>query len=96
MEIVEGLHVPVIELVDVVDKVAGVAPWQYGPIAAKVGVTGALTVTLRVALLAHWPASGVNVKLYVPAMAVEIVDGVHDPEIPSVELEGRLVASPSQ
>ena len=38
--LIAGLHVPVMPLLDVVGKAAIVAPLQYGPTAANVGVTG--------------------------------------------------------
>ena len=59
--IVAGLHVPVIPLLDVVGNAGAVAFWHSGPICVNVGVTCALIVTLRVAVVAHWPAAGVNV-----------------------------------
>jgi hypothetical protein len=59
--IVAGLHVPVMPLFDVVGNVGAVLFWQSGPIAVNVGVICGLMVTLRVAVVAHCPASGVNV-----------------------------------
>jgi len=58
--ITDGDHVPVIPFVDVVAKVAGVAPTQYGPSAVKAGVTLSLTTTLTFILVAHCPAVGVK------------------------------------
>ena len=37
--IVEGFHVPLILLFDVVERVGGVDPWQSGPICVNVGET---------------------------------------------------------
>ncbi len=54
----------------VVGRLTGEAAWQKGPIAAKVGVTAALTVTLRVAVVAQAPPLGVNVRIWAPAPAV--------------------------
>jgi hypothetical protein len=51
--IVAGDQVPVILFVDVVGKAAGVAPTQYGPACAKVGVTIAFTTTVIVVVVAH-------------------------------------------
>ena len=46
---IAGDHVPVIPFVEVVGKVKAV-PAHSGPIAAKVGVTGCVTVTVDVAV----------------------------------------------
>ena len=51
--IVAGDHVPVMLLVDVVGNAAGVAPTQYGPACAKVGVTLSFTTTVIVVDVAH-------------------------------------------
>jgi hypothetical protein len=51
--IADGDHVPVMPFVDVVAKVAGVPPTQYGPACVKVGVTLAFTTTVIVAVVAH-------------------------------------------
>ena len=59
--IAAGLHVPVMLFVDVVAKVAGVAPTQYGPNAVNAGVVFVLTTTFMVVTLAHCPAVGVKV-----------------------------------
>jgi hypothetical protein len=56
-----GDQVPVMPLSDVVGNVGAVVPEQIGAIAAKVGVTAGVTVTFIVVVVAHWPASGVNV-----------------------------------
>ena len=58
---VAGLHVPVILLFDVVGNVGAVAPEQIGAIASNVGIMFGLTVILNVVVVAHCPASGVNV-----------------------------------
>ena len=47
--------------VEVVGSVGATEPVQMGPIAAKVGVTFELIVTVRVVLTAHWPAEGIKV-----------------------------------
>ena len=56
-------HVPVMagELVDEVGRVGAGPPMQTADNALKVGVTGVLTVSERLAVVAHCPASGVNV-----------------------------------
>ena len=56
-----GAHVPVIPLFDVVGNADKVAPEQIGATAVNVGVIFGLTVTVNVAVVAHWPAAGVNV-----------------------------------
>jgi hypothetical protein len=58
---VEGLHVPLIPFVDVDGNTGATDPLQIGAIAAKVGVIPGVTVTVSVAVAAHWPAVGVNV-----------------------------------
>jgi hypothetical protein len=47
--------------VDVVGNTGDVAPVQIGVTEAKVGVIMGLTVTVIVALDAHWPVVGVKV-----------------------------------
>ena len=56
-----GDHVPVIPLLEVVGRPASVAPEQIGGTAANVGVMFGLTVMVRVVVVAHCPAVGVNV-----------------------------------
>jgi hypothetical protein len=56
-----GFHVPVMPLFDVAGNAGAVAFKQSDPIGLKVGVTFGFTVTVSVAVVAHWPASGVNV-----------------------------------
>ena len=56
-----GDHVPVIPFVEVVGNAAKVAPVQIGFTVANVGVTFGLTVIVRVTVVAHCPAVGVNV-----------------------------------
>ena len=58
--IVEGFHVPLMLLLDVVGSAGGVAPWHKGPIVVNVGVTELLMTTLMVAVIAH-PLDGVKV-----------------------------------
>ena len=48
-----GNHEPVIPLVEVVDKANKTPPEQIGATAAKVGVTLALTVIVKVVVVAH-------------------------------------------
>jgi hypothetical protein len=60
---VAGLHVPVIPFADVAGNVGAAPPIQIVCAVPKlnVGVIFGLTVTLNVAVVAHNPASGVNV-----------------------------------
>ena len=50
-----------IPLLEVVGKALNVAPEQIGATALNVGVTLGLTVIVKVAVVAHCPAVGVNV-----------------------------------
>ena len=54
----------------VVFNAVGAAETQNGPVGASVGVVAALTVTEIVLTLAHWPAFGVKVSVWLPAPAV--------------------------
>ena len=56
-----GDHVPVIPLLEVVGKAVKVCQLQIGPTAVKVGNTFGFTVMVKVVVLAHCPAVGVNV-----------------------------------
>ena len=85
----EGLQVPVMLLVEVVGSAGIEAPAQYGPTEANVGVTLEFTDMVIVVEEAHSPAFGVNEYTVEPAEEVEIVEGLHDPEIPLVEVEGN-------
>ena len=84
-------------LSEVPGKVPGVAPTQYGPNAVNVGVTGALTNTVIVAIVAHGSEVGVKVYMIDPALAVLIVVGDHVPIIPFVDVVGNAAGvSPTQ
>ena len=56
-----GDQLPVIPLSDVVGNADNVPPEQIGATALNVGVTLLLTVIVNEAVVAHWPAVGVNV-----------------------------------
>ena len=56
-----GDHVPVMPFVDVVGKAGITSPAQYGPTASNVGVSFGFTVIVKVVVVAHNPAVGVNV-----------------------------------
>jgi hypothetical protein len=58
---VDGLHVPVMPLLDIAGNAGAAAFWHSGAIAVKVGVICGLIVTLKVAVVAHCPADGVKV-----------------------------------
>ena len=68
-------------LVDVVGSAASVAPEQMAATGLKVGVIFGLTVMVKVAVVAHWPAVGENVYVVV---AVLFKAGAQVPVIPSV------------
>ena len=63
MSTVEGTHIPVMPLFEVPGKTGVAAPLQIDRDVPKLnnGVTGAFIVTLNTAVVAHWPAAGVNV-----------------------------------
>ena len=56
-----GAHVPVIPSMDVVCSVGAAAPLHIDAIGLNVGVMFGLMVTVKVVVVAHWPAVGVNV-----------------------------------
>jgi hypothetical protein len=56
-----GDQVPVKPLFDVVGNADKVAPEQIGATALNVGVIFGLTVIVKVVVIAHCPAVGVNV-----------------------------------
>jgi hypothetical protein len=89
---VDGLHVPVIPLSDVVGKAGTVPPLQTERVVPKLkfGVMFGFTVTVNVVVVAHSPAFGV--KLYVPLAVLLTVDGLHVPVIPLVDVEGNVGA----
>ena len=77
-------------LVDINGSTGSTAPEQIGAIAAKIGVTLGVTVTVTVVVVAHWPASGVNV--YVPVAVLLTITGDHVPVIPFVDVNGSTGA----
>jgi hypothetical protein len=68
-------------------------PLQIGAIWLNVGVTGAPTFTVIVAVLAHCPAVGVNVYNVVVVLSIP---GDHPPEIPSNDDVGNVKDPPVQ
>ena len=92
---VAGLHVPVILLVDVVGSTGAAAPEQIGAIALNAGMIFRLTVMFKVVVVAHCPASGVNV--YVADVVLSTVAGLHVPVILFVDIVGKVgAAAPEQ
>ena len=61
MLLTAGAHVPVTPLFDVVGSTGAADPLQIADTAVNVGVVCGLTVTVKVVVVAHWPAAGVNV-----------------------------------
>jgi hypothetical protein len=76
----------VIPLFEVVGNGPKLAPEQYDPRAANVGVILELMVIVIVVVLAHCPAEGV--KVYV-VVALLFIAGLHVPVIPFVEVVGN-------
>lgn len=75
--------------VDVVGSVGTLPPAQMdrdGPKLNK-GVTTGLTVTLKLVVVAHWPA--VEVKVYVPEFWLSTVAGDQVPLMPLSEVVGN-------
>jgi hypothetical protein len=93
---VEGLHVPVIPFPEVVVNAGTDPPSQIVNEVPKAnaGVTLALTVTVYVAVVAHCPASGVNV--YTSELVLSTVAGFHVPVIPLEEVAGNAGTVPPE
>ena len=88
---VDGDHVPVTPLFEVVGRTGAADPLHIGAGVVKVGTVWVLTVTVNVAVVAQCPAAGVNV--YVPVVVLSTVDGDHVPVIPLLEVVGRTGAA---
>ena len=88
--IVAGLHVPAMPFVETAGSEGATLFWHNGPTWLRVGVTCEVTVMLNVAVVAHCPADGVKVYVVVPGVLVLIVAGLHVPEIPFVDVTGRV------
>ena len=73
---------PLLEVVGSGDKVA---PVQIGATAVNVGVMLELTTIVKVAVVAHWPGSGVKVYVFVVVLSSA---GDHVPVIPLLEVVG--------
>lgn len=94
MSTVAGVHVPVIPLSEVLGKVGTGAPAQIVSELPKlnVGVMFGFTVTVNVAVVAHWPAVGVNV--YTPEFWLSTVAGLHVPLMPLDDVPGNAGTVP--
>ena len=89
-----GLQVPVIPLVDVVDRTGAVPPSHIlsDVPKLKVGVIFGFTVTVKVTGSAQIPAAGV--KVYVPEAVLFTTEGFQVPLIPFVDVVGNAGTVP--
>jgi hypothetical protein len=91
---VDGLHVPVIPLVDVLGNgfipAGNAAPLQIVNEVPKLntGVTSGFTVTVNVAGVPHCDGLS-GVKVYTPLEVLLTVDGLHVPVMPLVDVLGN-------
>ena len=78
-----GDHVPVMELLEEVGKAGTIPPEQTVKVVPNenVGVVCCVTLTVKVVVVAHCPASGV--KVYVPLLALSTMAG---DQVPVMEL----------
>jgi hypothetical protein len=92
----DGLHVPVIPLSEMFGNVGTVPPEQIFKVVPKlnVGTTFGLTVTVKVVVVAHKPAVGVNT--YTPLVVLLTTDGFHVPVIPLVDVLGNVGTVPPE
>ena len=88
-----GDQVPVIPLFDVNGSTGATEPSHIAATGLKVGVTFALTVIVNVVVVAHCPASGVNVYVVV---AVLFNAGLQLPLMPLVDVVGNAVKAPPE
>ena len=89
-----GDQLPLIPLFEVVGKADNVVPEQMAATGVNVGVTGLFTVIVIVAVVAHWPAAGVNVYVVVEVL---LIAGDQLPDIPFSEVVGSVEStSPEQ
>jgi hypothetical protein len=59
--IAAGFQVPLMPFWEVAGRAGGASPWQSGPMGAKLGAVGLLTVMFRVVPVPQEPGLGVNV-----------------------------------
>jgi len=78
--------VPVIPLLDVVGNGANTAPEQIAATGVNAGVMFGLTVIVKVVVVAHRPAVGVNVYVVVVVLSST---GAQVPVIPLLEVVGN-------
>jgi hypothetical protein len=83
----DGDQVPITPFVEIIGNVGVVAPLQNGAIGINIGVTVAVMVTGNVAVVAHWPAFGVNV--YTADVVLLTTAGFHVPVMPLVDVVGK-------
>jgi hypothetical protein len=88
-----GDQVPVYPLREVGGKAVNVPPSHIGATAVKVGSIFGFTVMLRVAVVAHCPAVGVNVYVVVVVLSKA---GDHEPVYPSSEVVGKAFSVPPE
>ena len=84
-----GAQVPVMPLLEVVGNAVSVAPEQIGATAVNVGVMFGLTVIVKVVVVAHCPAVGVNVYVVVVVLSKA---GDQVPVMPLLEVVGNAVS----
>jgi len=84
-----GVQVPVMPLLEVVGNAVSVAPEQIGATAVNVGVMFGLTVIVKVVVVAHCPAVGVNVYVVVVVLSKA---GDQVPVMPLLEVVGNAVS----
>lgn len=89
---VDGFHVPVMPLLDVVGNIGAVAFWHNALMAVNVGMSCGLMVMFNVVGVAHWPVVGVNVYIVVPGVDVFMVDGFQVPVMPLLDVVGNAGA----
>jgi hypothetical protein len=84
-----GDHVPVMELLEEVGKAGTIPPEQTVKVVPNenVGVVCCVTLTVKVVVVAHCPASGV--KAYVPLLALSTMAGDHVPVMELLEEVGN-------
>ena len=86
---VAGFHVPLIPSFELAGSAGAVAFWQI-----EVGIVGNVGATLFTIVIftetgpAQEPADGVNVYAEVPTVVASIVEGLHIPATPSLEVAG--------
>jgi hypothetical protein len=92
--LIEGLHVPVIPLLDVAGSV-NVPPLQIGATCVNIGVVRGITETVIVTMVVvtHCPAVGVKVYVVVDVL---FIAGAQVPVIPLLDVLGSVNVPPLQ